>query len=70
MGDAGNINEGITFRNILVVGQFASAIFLVIATIFVFRQLNYMETQDPGFDRDQIITVNLLVITIPGNFAC
>jgi putative ABC transport system permease protein len=48
-----------TFRNILVVGQFASAIFLVIATIFVFRQLNYMETQDPGFDRDQIITVHL-----------
>lgn len=48
-----------TFRNILVVGQFASAIFLVIATIFVFRQLNYMETQDPGFDRDQIITVKL-----------
>ncbi|HXB34149.1 MAG TPA: ABC transporter permease [Puia sp.] len=51
-------NKG-TFRNILVVGQFASAIFLVIATIFVFRQLNYMETQDPGFDRDQIITVHL-----------
>ncbi len=48
-----------TFRNILVVGQFASAIFLVIATIFVLRQLNYMEPQDPGFDRDQIITVNL-----------
>ncbi len=56
-GDAGKHNG--TFRNILVVGQFASAIFLVIATIFVFRQLNYMETQDPGFDRDQIITVNL-----------
>jgi putative ABC transport system permease protein len=51
-------NKG-AFRNILVVGQFASAIFLVIATIFVFRQLNYMETQDPGFDRDQIITVHL-----------
>jgi len=48
-----------SFRNILVVGQFASAIFLAIATIFVFRQLNYMETQDPGFDRDQIITVSL-----------
>jgi putative ABC transport system permease protein len=51
-------NKG-RFRNILVVGQFASAIFLVIATIFVFRQLNYMETQDPGFDRDQMITVHL-----------
>jgi putative ABC transport system permease protein len=51
-------NKG-AFRNILVVAQFSSAIFLVIATIFVFRQLNYMETQDPGFDRDQIITLHL-----------
>lgn len=51
------------FRNILVVGQFASAIFLIIATILVFRQLNYMETQDPGFDRDQVITLPLHGIT-------
>ncbi len=51
-------NKGI-FRNILVVGQFSSAIFLVIGTIFIFRQLNYMETRDPGFDRDQIVTVHL-----------
>jgi putative ABC transport system permease protein len=48
-----------TFRNILVVGQFASAIFLVIATVLVFRQLNYMEKQDPGFDRDQLVTIPL-----------
>jgi len=56
-GDTGK-NKSI-FRNILVVGQFASAIFLVIATIFVFRQLNYMEKQDPGFDRDQVVTIPL-----------
>lgn len=52
-----------TFRNILVVGQFAGAIFLVVVTIFVFRQLNYMETQDPGFDRDQVIIIHLHGIT-------
>jgi putative ABC transport system permease protein len=56
-GDTGKNKS--TFRNILVVGQFASAIFLVIATIFVFRQLNYMEKQDPGFDRDQVVTIPL-----------
>ncbi|HEY4287447.1 MAG TPA: ABC transporter permease [Puia sp.] len=60
-GDTGKSKS--TFRNILVIGQFSGAIFLVIATIFVFRQLNYMETQDPGFDRDQIITVHLHGIT-------
>jgi putative ABC transport system permease protein len=60
-GDTGK-SKG-TFRNILVVGQFASAIFLMIATILVFRQLNYMEKQDPGFERDQVITIPLHGIT-------
>jgi putative ABC transport system permease protein len=57
-----------TLRNILVVGQFASAIFLMIATILIFRQLNYMEKQDPGFDRDQLITIPLHGI-ISGKYA-
>ena len=52
-----------TFRNILVVGQFASAIFLIIATILVFRQLNYMQKQDPGFDRDHVVSIHLNGVT-------
>ncbi len=52
-----------TFRNILVVGQFVSAIFLIIATVFVFRQFNYMQEKDPGFVRDQMLTVTLDEIT-------
>ena len=52
-----------TYRNILVVGQFAGAIFLMIATILVFRQLNYMQNQDPGFDREQVVTIHLAGIT-------
>ncbi|MEP7107190.1 MAG: ABC transporter permease [Ferruginibacter sp.] len=52
-----------TLRNILVVGQFTSAIFLMIATIFVVRQLNYMQHQDPGFVRDQVLNIPLDGIT-------
>jgi putative ABC transport system permease protein len=48
-----------TFRNILVVGQFASAIFLLIVTVLVFRQLRFMENSDPGFDRDQLMNIPL-----------
>jgi len=61
----GTISTGkkATFRNILVVGQFVSAIFLIIATIFVFRQFNYMQQKDPGFVRDQMFTVSLDDIT-------
>src|SRR6202012_3554451 len=35
-------------RNVLVVAQFAIAIFLMIATVFVLRQLKFMQKQDPG----------------------
>jgi putative ABC transport system permease protein len=60
-GDTGKSKS--SFRSILVVGQFSSAIFLIIATILVFRQLNYMEKQDPGFDRDQVVTIRMHGIT-------
>jgi putative ABC transport system permease protein len=44
-------------RNILVVGQFASAIFLIIATVFAVKQMVFMRTQDPGFNRDQVMII-------------
>lgn len=47
------------FRNILVVGQFSSAIFLIIATLFAVRQLNFMQKRDPGFNKDQVVAVTL-----------
>jgi putative ABC transport system permease protein len=50
-------------RNILVVGQFSSAIFLMIATIFAVRQLNFMRQQDPGYSRDQVVNIPLDGIT-------
>ena len=48
-----------SFRNILVVGQFAGAIFLMIATVLTVRQLNFMQKANIGFDRDQVITIPL-----------
>jgi putative ABC transport system permease protein len=44
-------------RNVLVVGQFTSAVFLMIATILVVKQLQFMRHKDPGFVRDQVVTV-------------
>jgi putative ABC transport system permease protein len=46
-------------RNVLVVSQFTSAIFLIIATIFAIRQLGFMQSRDPGFDRSSVVTVPL-----------
>jgi len=55
-------NKGL-LRNILVVTQFSSAIFLMIATVFVLKQLKYMQTQDPGYSRDQVVNIPLNGVT-------
>ncbi|HEX6168468.1 MAG TPA: ABC transporter permease [Chitinophagaceae bacterium] len=47
-----------TLRNALVVGQFTTSIFLIAATIIVFRQLNYIQTKKLGFSKDQMLIVN------------
>ncbi|MBO9200491.1 MULTISPECIES: ABC transporter permease [Niastella] len=49
-------NKGL-LRNMLVVGQFSCAIFLIIATVFVLMQLNFMKNRPTGFDKEQIVTI-------------
>lgn len=44
-------------RSSLVIFQFAISIILVIATIAVFNQLNYIQNKKIGFNKEQIITV-------------
>ena len=47
------------FRRILVVTQFALSVFLIIGTVVVFRQMNFMRTSSMGFDKDQILAIRL-----------
>lgn len=46
-------------RSTLVIAQFSSAVFLIIATGFALKQLRFMQDKDPGFVRDQIIIIPL-----------
>ncbi|MBC7865748.1 MAG: ABC transporter permease, partial [Bacteroidia bacterium] len=46
-------------RNALVVGQFACAVFFLIATIFVTKQLSFMQTSEQGFNREQVLAIPL-----------
>lgn len=46
-------------RNVLVIGQFSCAVFLIIATTFAIKQLRYMQHKDPGFNRDQVMLIPL-----------
>ncbi|WBL41350.1 ABC transporter permease [Algoriphagus halophytocola] len=56
----GNVSMGMRsgmIRSSLVVFQFAISIILIIATIAVFNQLNFIQNKKIGFDKEQIITV-------------
>lgn len=55
-GRTGNKRSGL--RSALVVFQFATSIVLIIGTIVVFRQLNYIQTKELGFKKDQVLIVN------------
>ena len=50
--------RGLILRKSLVVFQFTISIILIAATIIVYRQLNYMRSQELGFSKEQTIVIN------------
>jgi putative ABC transport system permease protein len=45
-------------RNALVVFQFVISIVLIIGTVVIYQQLNYIHTKDIGFNRNQVLVIN------------
>ena len=45
-------------RSILVVFQFSISIFLIIGTVVIFNQLQYIRHKDVGFDREQVLVLS------------
>ncbi|MBK5279397.1 MAG: ABC transporter permease [Bacteroidia bacterium] len=57
----GNVSLGMKsgfIRSSLVVFQFTVSILLVIGTIAVFKQLNYIQNKKLGFNKDQVIMID------------
>jgi len=57
----GNMNTGFkksNLRNALVVFQFATSIMLIIGTIIVYSQLNYIQNKKLGFNKDQVLIID------------
>jgi putative ABC transport system permease protein len=46
------------FRNVLVVFQFSASVFLIAGTLIVFRQLQYIQQKDVGYNREQLLIIN------------
>ena len=47
-----------TLRSVMVVSQFVISIGLIICTLVIHRQLNYIRNRDIGFDRDQVLLIH------------
>lgn len=54
----GDLSSGMKsgwFRKVLVVVQFTLSVFLIIGTLIIYRQLNYMKSKDLGYDKENMI---------------
>lgn len=49
----------LSLRKILVILQFTISTFMMITTWIVYDQLNYLRTMDPGFNRENVLSLKL-----------
>jgi putative ABC transport system permease protein len=57
-GSVKNSMKNGRLRRVLVVFQFAVSILLIVGTIVMYRQINYMLHKDVGFNKEQLIVIN------------
>ena len=58
-GEVTQGSAGSLFRKILVVIQFTVSVIMIICTLVVFRQLNFLKTSDQGFDQKNVVGLQL-----------
>lgn len=58
-GKFGRNNKGIWLRKSLVVVQFSISTILLIGTWFVYRQLSYVMSKDVGYNREQLVALEI-----------
>jgi putative ABC transport system permease protein len=49
--------KGSFLRSFLVVSQFSISIFLIIGTLVIYSQLNYIRNKDVGYNRNQVLVI-------------
>ena len=58
-GVAGRAKKGAGLRNGLVTFQFSISVILIVCTIVVYSQLQFIRHKDPGYNREQVVVVPL-----------
>jgi putative ABC transport system permease protein len=51
--------QGAKLRSVLLVAQFSIAIALLMATLTIWQQLNYIQSKDLGFNKEQVIILHI-----------
>ncbi|MGZ5135296.1 MAG: ABC transporter permease, partial [Flavitalea sp.] len=62
-GRLSSSKKGVLLRKMLVVGQFASTVALIIGSVVVFQQLRYMNKKELGFDIHQMVIIKPPALT-------
>ncbi|WP_426670833.1 ABC transporter permease [Mucilaginibacter sp. McL0603] len=57
-GKFASSGKGLILRKTLVVAQFSISIFLIIATVVVYQQLDFMQNQQLGFQKDHKLVID------------
>ncbi|MEM9824550.1 MAG: FtsX-like permease family protein, partial [Bacteroidota bacterium] len=55
----GKMTKGVNIRRLLVAIQFTVVIFVLVSTVMIYWQLQYMRNKDLGFDHEQVLRVPL-----------
>jgi putative ABC transport system permease protein len=67
-GKLGTSNQGILLRKSLVVFQFAASLFLLMGTLVVYEQIQYMRKQSLGMNIDQTLIIPPPIVGIDSTF--
>lgn len=53
------VGSQLSVRRVLVVFQFSLSIIMIVATMIVYQQLKYVEKRDMGFNKEQLLVVDI-----------
>ena len=67
-GKMGSTNKGAVLRKSLVVFQFAASLFLLMGTVTVYQQIQYMRKQSLGINIDQTLVTTAPTVGIDSTF--
>jgi putative ABC transport system permease protein len=61
-------NRSVPMRKILVATQFAISIMMITCTIVIYQQVNFLRTKDVGFEKDNLVVIDINSRNLRRNF--